>query len=51
MTTRFGTLAPASATQDSMAKSVLVGYDYEQEQSVTLSDAVRARLSGSQALA
>jgi acyl-CoA thioester hydrolase len=33
------------------AKSVLVGYDYEQEQSVALSDAVRARLSGSQALA
>ena len=33
------------------AKSVLVGYDYEQEQSVVLSDAVRARLSGSQALA
>jgi acyl-CoA thioester hydrolase len=27
-------------------KSVLVGYDYEQEQSVALSDAVRARLSG-----
>ena len=33
------------------ARSVLVGYDYEQEQSVALSDAVRARLSGSQALA
>jgi acyl-CoA thioester hydrolase len=33
------------------AKSVLVGYDYEQEQSVALSDAVRAGLSGSQALA
>jgi acyl-CoA thioester hydrolase len=33
------------------AKSVLVGYDYEREQSVALSDAVRARLSGSQALA
>jgi acyl-CoA thioester hydrolase len=32
-------------------KSVLVGYDYEQEQSVPLSADVRARLSGSRASA